>query len=86
MRREQREREELERERKRLEDTTITPQLDLTENPNRGPAIAVAASSVDDALAQLSLNEGGAVDFHPEKRMKAAWRSYEVRFELLLQT
>jgi len=37
------------------------------------------ARNVDEAIAQLNLNEdsGGVVDQHPEKRLKAAIKSYE---------
>lgn len=37
----------------------------------------VSASSLDDALNQLSVTDGGGEDRHPERRMKAAFRAYE---------
>jgi Coiled-coil domain-containing protein 124 /Oxs1 len=60
------------------------PDAPLEANPNRDTgadlaAIArgdlVSAGSVEDAVAQLSVDE--PADRHPEKRVKAAYRAYE---------
>lgn len=48
------------------------------ENTNRNPDEA-SATSVTGALEVLGVNDKGAVDAHPEKRMKAAFKAYEER-------
>lgn len=56
----------------------------LEENPNQQVAAAMAAEgavearSVEDAIAVLSVGET-PVDRHPEKRMKAAYNTFEER-------
>ncbi|OII76049.1 hypothetical protein cand_007950 [Cryptosporidium andersoni] len=59
----------------------------LVENPNRverdkeieakvSGIDYISASSLDDALAILTLEDKSYVDKHPEKRMKAAWLTF----------
>lgn len=49
----------------------------LHENLNRVEPEAVTATNVDDAIAALSVKDEIEVDKHPEKRMKAAYESFE---------
>ena len=39
----------------------------------------VEARSIDEAVAALSVDEGGASDMHPEKRVRAAYAVFEAR-------
>ena len=39
----------------------------------------VEARSIDEAVAALSVDEGGASDMHPEKRVRAAYAAFEAR-------
>ncbi|XP_065833959.1 coiled-coil domain-containing protein 124-like [Oscarella lobularis] len=57
----------------------------IEENPNRLVADYVTkegiveARSIDEAVAALSVDEGGASDMHPEKRVRAAYAVFEAR-------
>ncbi|KAL5282547.1 CCDC124 family protein [Megaselia abdita] len=53
----------------------VTEEPALEENLNRSMADTIVASNVDEALIALSVND--KEDFHPEKRMRAAYKAFE---------
>ncbi|KYK59291.1 DUF1014 domain protein [Drechmeria coniospora] len=56
--------------------------LDLSQLDSHGPATALNASGIDNALDALSLTtatDDGKIDKHPERRFPAAFAKYEER-------
>ncbi|GAB0092829.1 coiled-coil domain-containing protein 124 [Sergentomyia squamirostris] len=49
----------------------------LEENINRVNLDSTVATTVDEAIAVLSVKDDGVADKHPEKRMKAAFKVFE---------
>ena len=62
----------------------VSEPILLEENPNRVMQQRAAeghldAQTVDEAIAILDISSGGAVERHPERRMKAAYAAFEER-------
>ena len=62
----------------------VSEPIMLEENPNRVMQQRAAeghldAQTVEEAIAVLDVSSGGAVDRHPEKRIKAAYAAFEER-------
>lgn len=70
-----------ERERERLlkERTTVVEEDKIEENVNRLQVDGLEARTVEEAISILTVkdSDSGALDKHPEKRMKAAYTAFE---------
>ena len=65
--------EEAKKKQSRMAEEQEYEKIVLIENKNRDDDV-IEAHSVEEALAQISINESLPVDKHPEKRLKASFK------------
>ncbi|CAO2815687.1 unnamed protein product [Amaranthus hypochondriacus] len=68
--------EEAKKKQSRMAEEQEYEKIVLIENKNRDDNV-IEAHSVEEALAQISINESLPVDKHPEKRLKASFKAFE---------